>query len=262
MRTGISIHPIGMIWYYRPVIKQSRLKPARIFGVLGSVALHACLLFLGGAVLIKPIEFAVDRGQSGMEVQLVAGVEEPVKDAVKVLDPVKIIEPVVEKTVEPQPVVERMEVLEQIPLEAVKEIISTPATVEPPKAEEKKIEKVIPQQPVLRPVVKGNSPVNVSSSGQGAQTKAKPDYLSNPAPRYPLEARRNGWEGTVLIKAYINKEGYPENIEIERSSGHLTLDETALKTVGKWKFSPARIGKTPVESTAHLPVRFVLKDAE
>lgn len=252
MRTAIAIHPIGMIWYYRPVIKRSRIKPAKCIGFLGSVVLHACLLFLGGAVLIKPIEFAVDQGLSGIEVQLVAGVPEPVK-------PVEIVEPVVEKTA----VIEKIEVKveEQVPPEVIKEIaaLKEPA-VEPKKVEIEKIEKAIPA--AAKPVVKGNSPVNVSTTGQGAETKAKPDYLSNPAPRYPLDARRNGWEGTVLIQAYIDKEGHPTQLELKKSSGHSSLDESALKTVKKWSFSPARVGKMPVESSVLLPVRFNLNDPE
>ncbi|MBL8013647.1 MAG: energy transducer TonB, partial [Candidatus Omnitrophica bacterium] len=58
----------------------------------------------------------------------------------------------------------------------------------------------------------------------------------------------------------VDKAGYPQTVEIEKSSGHSTLDQSALKTVRTWRFSPARVGQMPVESMVHLPVRFDLDD--
>jgi protein TonB len=47
--------------------------------------------------------------------------------------------------------------------------------------------------------------------------------------RYPSLARRNGWEGEVLIKAVIGADGRLLHAEIQQSSGHEALDQDALK---------------------------------
>jgi len=49
--------------------------------------------------------------------------------------------------------------------------------------------------------------------------------------RYPYLARRNGWEGQVVVKAIIRNDGYLVHAEIERSSGYRILDQDALQLV-------------------------------
>ena len=223
MSNGIAITPIDLVFDYRPVTRRLHMKPDKWIGFCCSFFVHASLLIVGGILFIKPVEFAVDQGLSGMEVQLVAGTQEPV----------------VIKTPDVQP-------------ETVQEIKPLPEQIVEP-------EKVITPEPA-KPLTVGNSPVSASFTGQGAETEVKPVYLRNPAPRYPLEARRNNWEGTVILKAFVDKNGYPVRMNIEKSSGHEVLDESALKTVKTWQFRPARIGKMAVESSVQIPVRFELKN--
>lgn len=97
-------------------------------------------------------------------------------------------------------------------------------------------------------------------SGSGALTAAQPQYLSNPAPAYPLEARRNGWEGSVLFNVRVSAAGDPLEIEIEKSSGHALLDDVAKKTLKTWRFYPARLGNIAVESAVRIPIRFQLEE--
>lgn len=95
---------------------------------------------------------------------------------------------------------------------------------------------------------------------KGALPQAKPDYLRNPAPVYPEAARRNGWEGLVLLKVLVSKEGACEKISVVKSSGHSVLDKSALRAVKDWKFLPARAGAMSFSSWIKVPVRFVLVD--
>jgi periplasmic protein TonB len=95
----------------------------------------------------------------------------------------------------------------------------------------------------------------------GALPQAQPNYLRNPAPVYPLLARRKGWEGVVILKVFVNSLGTVTDIYVEQSSGHSVLDESAVKTVRKWKFRPARIGSISMESLVRVPVRFVLESS-
>src|SRR3989338_2862847 len=73
-------------------------------------------------------------------------------------------------------------------------------------------------------------------SAGGAMAETKPNYLKNPAPPYPWEAREKGWQGVVILKIDVDKSGNPTKIEKEKSSGHDVLDESALKTIRRWRF--------------------------
>ena len=92
----------------------------------------------------------------------------------------------------------------------------------------------------------------------GAMTEAKPNYLKNPAPRYPEQARRAGHEGLVMLNARVGADGRAQEVAVRASSGFPLLDEAALKAVQRWKFKPARIGSVPVDSRVEIPVRFEL----
>ena len=49
--------------------------------------------------------------------------------------------------------------------------------------------------------------------------------------RYPGLARRNGWEGTVLIKVVLDGAGRLVKADIQQSSGYNTLDEDAMQVL-------------------------------
>ena len=82
--------------------------------------------------------------------------------------------------------------------------------------------------------------------------------MKNPHPTYPLIARKKGWEGKVIIQADIDKEGNVSKIKILESSGFKVLDNVSLKTLKKWKFTPARIGNEFVNDSLRIPVKFLL----
>jgi len=52
---------------------------------------------------------------------------------------------------------------------------------------------------------------------------------------YPWLARKNGWEGKVLLSLFINSEGSIENAQIKSGSGYLILDRSALNALLKIK---------------------------
>ena len=83
-------------------------------------------------------------------------------------------------------------------------------------------------------------------------------YLRNPAPAYPVSARRNGDEGTVLLKVLVNAEGVPLQVDVDQTSGSPPLDKAALVAVRNWRFVPARRGVQNVEGWVRVPVVFRL----
>lgn len=82
------------------------------------------------------------------------------------------------------------------------------------------------------------------------------EYLNNPEPHYPLRARKKGLQGTVLLDVIINKDGNAKLVTLAKSSGYELLDQTALQTVMRWKFVPARIGNKTIEANVEVPITF------
>jgi protein TonB len=84
-------------------------------------------------------------------------------------------------------------------------------------------------------------------------------YLRNPPPRYPAASRRNGEQGTVLLKVLISREGEALKVEVDKSSGWPNLDVAALDAVRGWRFVPARRGNETIEMSYIVPVVFRLE---
>ena len=84
-------------------------------------------------------------------------------------------------------------------------------------------------------------------------------YLRNPAPRYPLAARRAAEQGTVTLRVLVTREGLASRVAVEKSSGSPHLDAAALEAVKAWRFTPARRGVDAVESWMLVPIVFRLE---
>lgn len=136
----------------------------------------------------------------------------------------------------------------QAKLQIKEDVVETPKeALQKIPVREKKAEPEKPKSVIIPPL-------------KGALPQAKPDYLRNPAPVYPEAARRNGWEGLVMLKVLVSREGVCEKISVIKSSGRSVLDESALHAVKDWKFLPARAGAMSFSSWIKVPVRFVLVD--
>lgn len=94
--------------------------------------------------------------------------------------------------------------------------------------------------------------------GAGGGKFARPDYGTNPLPKYPPLAREKGYEGTVYLRVLVQADGRVGNLSIDRSSGHEVLDRAAVDSVKEWTFLPAQKGGKRVESWVLLPVKFKL----
>ena len=96
-------------------------------------------------------------------------------------------------------------------------------------------------------------------TGSETLKEAVPVYRKNPSPRYPLIARRRGYEGTVILEVLVNPKGGVKDLRIFRSSRHSVLDEAAVISVRDWLFEPARRGDRNIEMWVKVPVCFKLK---
>lgn len=84
--------------------------------------------------------------------------------------------------------------------------------------------------------------------------------FSNPKPPYPTISRRMGEEGLVMLSVYILADGTVGDVSIKKSSGFRRLDESALKTVWRWRYAPAKRHGKPVAIRYAQPIRFSLND--
>ena len=96
---------------------------------------------------------------------------------------------------------------------------------------------------------------------RGAEVNVRPDYLRNPPPIYPRTARERSEEGTVLVEVEVLASGRCGGIRVLASSGHVALDEAAVRAVRQWVFRPARRFNQPVPFVVEIPITFRLIDA-
>ncbi|MDX2082590.1 MAG: TonB family protein [Rickettsiales bacterium] len=82
------------------------------------------------------------------------------------------------------------------------------------------------------------------------------NYLNNPAPFYPLSAKRKGVQGKVMLSVLVKVDGTAAAVNVSRSSGSNDLDQAALAAVKEWKFIPARRGGEVVQASVVVPVEF------
>jgi protein TonB len=75
---------------------------------------------------------------------------------------------------------------------------------------------------------------------------------------YPRNAKRAGWQGVVTIRAFIDETGRVVSAVVLSSSGHESLDLSALEAVKNTWFDPAVRHAKPVSSPLLIPVRFQL----
>lgn len=78
-------------------------------------------------------------------------------------------------------------------------------------------------------------------------------------PVYPLQARRMGREGRVLLQVFLDESGHVARALVQQSSGVTVLDEAALKAVQQWQCNPALRNGQPVAAVALQPFNFTLR---
>jgi protein TonB len=250
--------------------------------------LHGAFFLAGGFLLTVAAEFGVDAGTGGhaltepqemqAEVELVEYeatpkvlpvAEEPVvtEEPVVVEEPVVMEEPVAREEPSIQEEVREAEmppVQEPAPTATPEPVVAQeadqwaqPASVPTPIAKpprRKAVTSGTPRSSTRREQAAAFSPATAASGAQSARA----DYLRNPPPRYPAEAKRNGQQGVALFRVIVSSAGQAESVTLIKSCGHRILDDSALDAVRKWKFHPATIGGVKVSSTVNVPVRFRL----
>jgi periplasmic protein TonB len=125
-----------------------------------------------------------------------------------------------------------------------------------------------PASPVAKsqPQTTSAAPPPVASASGGPASAPTVDadykaaYLQNPKPPYPPLAFRLRVEGKVVLVAEVLPNGQSGSVQILESSGNEMLDKSALETVKKWRFTPARKDGVIVTQAVRIPITFSLKN--
>ncbi|MEX2449841.1 MAG: energy transducer TonB [Rhodospirillales bacterium] len=84
--------------------------------------------------------------------------------------------------------------------------------------------------------------------------------LGNKPPDYPERARRNAFEGRVIVRVQVSAAGTSESARVIESSGYDILDEAARAAVMQWTFVPAKRAGVAVAAGLDVPIVFRLTE--
>jgi protein TonB len=82
-----------------------------------------------------------------------------------------------------------------------------------------------------------------------------PTLLTQVSPRYTADALRHRIQGSVMLEVVVSREGVPVAIRVTRSLDP-GLDEEAIAAAREWRFTPGRLGSTPVDVLVTIVLNF------
>jgi len=108
-----------------------------------------------------------------------------------------------------------------------------------------KAEIAAPAEPVQ---VKGGGAIEVEGCIAGK-------VVRRVKPEYPVRARREGWQGTVVVQVVLSSNGTIKSLNVLKSSGYDILDRAAVEAIRGWQFS----SNVPEGCEGKITMRFVLE---
>jgi TonB family protein len=84
-----------------------------------------------------------------------------------------------------------------------------------------------------------------------------PRVLYRPDPEFSDEARKNKYQGNVVLRVVVGVDGKTHDISVLRSLG-MGLDEKAIEAVRQWRFEPGTKDGVPVPVEVAVEVNFHL----
>lgn len=111
-----------------------------------------------------------------------------------------------------------------------------------------------PPQPAVMPTAEDNDALGAPVT----PPQEDAHQLNNPRPAYPSLSRRLREQGTVLLEILILTDGSVGEVRVKASSGHHRLDDTAMRAVKRWRYTPARRGSETIEYWYLQPIEFAL----
>jgi hypothetical protein len=113
-----------------------------------------------------------------------------------------------------------------------------------------------PEEPRLR----GSSQVLFQSMFPRLLVTDAVAHAGSPAAPFPDEEQTTGSDGDVLIRGVIDVDGTPlvPTLEVVHATSR-AFALSALRTIVRWRFVPARVGTCPVQQVVFVPFWFSLR---
>jgi protein TonB len=104
------------------------------------------------------------------------------------------------------------------------------------------------------------APIDFSAPQPPPPTPASGAFCESHAPEYPKESRRRGETGTTIIKIHVLEDGWPDQILIEKSSGHSRLDDSVKEWIMSCRLKPPAQNGTPASAWVTQAYTFKLRN--
>ena len=109
-----------------------------------------------------------------------------------------------------------------------------------------------------KPAVKPPSPMEEKKPVRVGGNISPPRRIREVRPKYPVQAKRKGIEGEVILEATINEKG--RVVESRALSGHPLLVPAAIQAVSKWRYVPTILNGIPWPVLLKVTVTFSLSN--
>jgi protein TonB len=190
----------------------------------------------------------------------------PKPDGPTVLDPVDLVPPPISLTQVPQEPVAPLPTEfyagtpEPVPDEEAPEDATLATQHDLGRLADRKAQSILEEEWGDSIIFKASPSEDLPSPQKFVATDELPVPINVVILEYPPLAREAGIEGTVLLKALVDKHGRVRDAIIFKASGSSAgFEEVALEAIYKVKFKPAISNNQPVAVWVVYPVRFSLK---
>jgi len=99
-------------------------------------------------------------------------------------------------------------------------------------------------------------PPTVSAKPAPVSRMMEGNLIHRVQPAYPALAKQARIQGSVVLRAIINREGVIENLQA--LSGPPVLEQAAIAAVKQWRYRPYLLGGEPIEVETQVTVNFSL----
>ncbi len=135
----------------------------------------------------------------------------------------------------------------------------TPAPVAPPPPAPAPVHEAPPRPAPPAPPPPPPAPPAPPAPAPRTEVSITANYAAgNAKPAYPTMSKRNGEQGTVVLRVQVRHDGTAGSVEVKSSSGFPRLDNAAVEAVKTWRFNPATVDGKAVDEWYQVPIPFKL----
>ena len=112
--------------------------------------------------------------------------------------------------------------------------------------------------PIYPPLATHQPTASSVDAGRSTLPEVLPRVLSSVAPVYPIELRRAGIEGQVIVKALVGHTGIVESVVVVRSEPKGLFDSAAVQAARQTRYSQSLSGDSSASVWIMTPYNFRL----